>query len=177
MSRILGLDPGPIKTGWAVMDGPAFVGGGVSENEVVLDWLKKDSMEVDRVALEMIASYGMPVGAEVFETCVWIGRFIQASQRPTVRIGRQPVKLFLCGSPKAKDPNVRQAILDLFPRNGGGAVPQVGTKKQPGPLFGVSSHAWPALAVALYYNEHYNHAISLPTAGRSAPRRERVHLL
>ena len=47
------------------------------------------------------------------------------------------------------DPNVRQAIIDLFPPTGGGKCAQIGTKGQPGPLYGVSSHAWPALGVAL----------------------------
>jgi hypothetical protein len=59
------------------------------------------------------------------------------------------VKLHLCGTNKAKDANVRQALLDMFPRTGGGAVPQVGTKKEPGPLYGISTHAWPALGVAI----------------------------
>ena len=42
-----------------------------------------------------------------------------------------------------------QALLDLFPRTGGGATPQIGTKGKPGPLYGVSSHAWAALGVAV----------------------------
>lgn len=41
------------------------------------------------------------------------------------------------------------ALLDLFPRTGGGATPQIGTKAKPGPLYGVSSHAWAALGVAV----------------------------
>ena len=59
------------------------------------------------------------------------------------------VMVHLCHDSRAKDTNIRQALLDLFPRAGGGATPQVGTKGKPGPLYGVSSHAWPALAVAI----------------------------
>lgn len=103
------------------------------------------------IAIEMIASYGMAVGREVFETCVWIGRFLQAWHAPDGArlIYRLDVKLHLCGTAQAKDPNIRQALLDRFPRTGGGKTPQIGTKKQPGPLYGVSSHAWAALGVAV----------------------------
>lgn len=45
--------------------------------------------------------------------------------------------------------DVRKALLDLFPRTGGGATPQVGTKAKPGPLYGISTHAWAALGVAV----------------------------
>jgi hypothetical protein len=90
----------------------------------------------------MIASYGMAVGREVFETCVWIGRFIQARQPMQHElIYRRDVKIHLCGSPRAKDANIRQSLLDKFG--------EVGTKKNPGPLFGVKSHVWSALAVAV----------------------------
>jgi hypothetical protein len=94
----------------------------------------------------MIASYGMPVGAEVFDTCLWIGRFMQKwSQHARCTLPslvfRKDVKMHLCGVTKAKDANIRQALIDKF-----GAP---GTKKAPGRLYGIKSHAWPALAVAV----------------------------
>lgn len=124
---------------------------GVDRNADVLEAMGMFPRGSHTLAVEMIASYGMPVGREVFETCLWIGRFMQAWHSPeAVRlVYRRDVKLHLCGTAKAKDSNVRQALLDLFPRTGGGATPQVGTKAKPGPLYGVSTHAWPALGVAI----------------------------
>lgn len=82
------------------------------------------------MAIEMIASYGMPVGKEVFDTCVWIGRFIEdmnciPQDRITVTeyIYRKDEKMNICHSMKAKDSNIRQALIDRF-----GVV---GTKKNP----------------------------------------------
>lgn len=123
---------------------------GVHPNHDVLRWVTA-GQGADMLAIEMVASYGMAVGREVFETVRWIGRFQQAWSNPeAVRlVYRKDVKLHLCGSSRAKDPNVRAAILDLFPATGGGATPQVGTKGKPGPLYGVSTHAWPALGVAI----------------------------
>lgn len=152
MNMILALDPGTTQTGFVRFDGERVRESGVLANPDLLHWLQQEAqLDGHELAIEMIASYGMPVGREVFETCVWIGRFVQAWHAPdAVRlVYRKDVKVHLCGTTKAKDPNVRQAILDLFPRSGGGATPQVGTKGQPGPLYGVSSHAWPALGVAL----------------------------
>ena len=156
--RILALDPGPVQTGWVVFNGDAVHSCGVLRNHEMLEqvschrmWAQALNRPAATLAVEMIASYGMPVGREVFETCVWIGRFQQAWHDPeAVRlVYRKDVKLHLCGSPRAKDGNVRQALIDLFPASGGGATPQIGTKKQPGPLYGVSTHAWPALGVAI----------------------------
>lgn len=154
MSLILALDPGTLQTGWVLFDGERVHDCGVMPNPDMLHALITGcGMKglPQHLAIEMIASYGMPVGREVFESCVWIGRFVQAWRDPdAVRlIYRRDVKLHLCGTSKAKDPNVRQALIDLFPPTGGGAVRQIGTKGQPGPLYGVSSHAWPALGVAV----------------------------
>jgi len=152
MSTILALDPGTTQTGWCLYDSQAKAvrASGVADNHDVLQRLQAEPA-APALAIEMIASYGMAVGREVFETCVWIGRFQQAWRDPAaVRlVFRKDVKMHLCGTPRAKDPNVRQALLDLFPGTGGGKVPQVGTKGQPGPLYGMASHAWPALGVAV----------------------------
>ena len=52
---------------------------------------------------EMVAGYGMPVGAEVFETAFWAGRFSEAWPGHAERLYRRDVKLYLCGSSRAKD--------------------------------------------------------------------------
>lgn len=146
---ILAIDPGTRESGWCLFDGEKVVDCGVADNHDLLTWVRHS--DADMLAIEMIASYGMPVGKEVFETVRWIGRFQQAWKDPdaVAFVYRQDVKLELCKSPKAKDSNVRQALIDMFPPTGGGTTPQIGTKKQPGPLHGVSSHVWAALAVAV----------------------------
>lgn len=145
------LDPGTTQTGWvhavASPTGRRVLGSGVEDNAEMLRrvifWQSAIGAEL---AIEMIASYGMPVGREVFETCVWIGRFVQAWQPREARlIYRRDVKLHLCGSARAKDPNVWQALVDKF----GGDSVAVGRKATPGPLYGVKSHARAALGVAI----------------------------
>jgi hypothetical protein len=103
------------------------------------------------LAIEMVASYGMAVGATVFETCVWSGRFIERwlvsdKRRPEpVRVHRKEVKIHLCGSMRAKDANIRQALIDRY----GGKESAIGKKANPGPLYGMSGDCWSALAVAI----------------------------
>ena len=142
--RIFAIDPGSSLSGYVLFADGKVIESGVLENNILID--KLNSLQnVDKLAVEMIASYGMAVGKDVFETCVWIGRFLerwsQSKSLPSERIYRKDVKIYLCGSLKAKDSNIRQALIDLLGKPG--------TKKQPGPTFGVSSHAWAALAVAV----------------------------
>ena len=150
---IFAIDPGPTQSGWCLYDGKQAIDSGTADNYDLLGWVKESTARA--LAIEMIASYGMSVGASVFETVRWIGRYQQAWRNPeAVQLAyRKDIKLHLCHSLQAKDTNVRQALLDRFPATGGGKTPQVGTKSQPGPLYGVSSHAWSALAVAVYIND------------------------
>ena len=159
---ILALDPGNKHTG-VILYAPEsrrILEKEIVPNEdfhslVVGEWYydKYLDRELHSAAIEMIASYGMAVGKEVFETCLWIGRFIETLQTcvsiDTKRVYRKDVKMHLCQSMKAKDANIRQALLDRFQASGGGKTPQIGTKALPGPLYGVKSHLWAALGVAV----------------------------
>ena len=161
---VLAIDPGNGESAWVLFDGARLLLSGKQPNDDVLQlvtngtcWTFSDREmpEPDILAIEMIASYGMPVGREVFETCVWIGRFVEAWTRSNCEGGgehpalvyRRDVKLHLCGSSRAKDANVRQELLDRW----GGKDKAVGTKKQPGPLYGVKADIWAALAVAVTF--------------------------
>lgn len=156
------IDAGTTHSGHIVWDGGEIVGCGITSNELLLAELAVD--HGGHIVCEWFQSYGMAVGKEVFETCAWIGRFEQAVGIDHARrLTRGEVKLHLCGNARAKDANVRQALLDKYPRTGGGKTPQIGTKKQPGPLYGISSHMWSALAVAvtwweLHEGKHINAA-------------------
>jgi hypothetical protein len=99
----------------------------------------------------MVKSYGMPVGATVFETCVWIGRYLELFifQAPNIElVYRGDVKLHHCHNTGAKDSNVIQALIDRFAsgvRNRG-----KGTVADPGWFYGFKADIWQAYALAVY---------------------------
>ena len=142
---VLGIDPGPEQTAFVWFDGSRPGLNGIVGNQEMLALLAQAKTRGQNVYCEDIASYGMAVGASVFSTCIWIGRYWEracVAQALFHRVYRRDVKLHLCHSPRAKDGNVRVALIDRI-------GPQ-GTKKQPGPTYGVRSHEWAALAVAVY---------------------------
>jgi hypothetical protein len=145
---ILGIDPGNIQTAYCLYSVGAKMEAGIVPNEVMLRVLNRLSVEHPGkivLAIEMVASYGMPVGQEVFATCVWIGRYVERWAEPVRLVYRKEVMLHLCGVRNAKDKNIRQALLDRF-------GPQ-GTKKAPGTTYGISKDMWSALAVAVTASE------------------------
>lgn len=165
MRPCVAIDPGTRQSAWLFWDGTKPVNMGIEDNENVLKRLRNPTVPV---VIEMVASYGMAVGKDVFETVFWIGRFWQTAhdqrlalkeQPEHARIFRTDVKMHLCHSTRAKDANIRQALIDRFPATGGGRVPQIGTKSNPGPLYGVKSHLWAALGVAVTYSDRCNEAI------------------
>src|SRR5690625_4486050 len=113
--RLLAIDPGNTESAYVVIDGTTRepITYGKITNHDLLDLIYTKAVPLGRDAVvEMVASYGMAVGAEVFETCVWIGRFqeaLEATARNVELVKRQPVKLHHCHDARAKDANVRQA--------------------------------------------------------------------
>lgn len=150
--NILAIDPGPTESAYLAYDGEKPYGMDILSNEEMVRKIL-DYYHCEHMAIEGVACYGMAVGKEVFDTCIWIGRFIQqwSPLKPCdwSLVYRPEVKLHLCHSARAKDPNVRQALLDKF----GGKEKAIGKKATPGPLYGVRSHVWSALAVAVTYYE------------------------
>ena len=140
---ILAIDPGPTHSAFLAWDGAVKAKGFVSNQQVRETVSRSNSI----IAVEMVACYGMPVGREVFETCVNIGRIVEICYPKPVRmVYRRDIKLHLCGSARAKDSNIRQALIDR--------VGPQGKKHAPGPTYGLAKHDWAALAIAIYVSDH-----------------------
>lgn len=155
--RVLAIDPGNTESAYVIIDANTRrpLDFGKIPNLQLRDRLWTTAPTVihaDHAAIEMIASYGMAVGAEVFETCVWIGRFHTAIETHTGHepdlVKRHPVKMHHCHSAKAKDSNITQALVDRFapgaPNRG------KGTKAAPGWFYGFAADVWQAYALAVY---------------------------
>jgi hypothetical protein len=147
--NVLAIDPGNEESAWCELEDGRYRRSDKVENNILLVSLHRVDSHAWRpnlLAIEMIASYGMPVGREVFETCVWIGRFIEAFRGRYQLIYRKDVKLYHCESVRATDANIRAALIDRY---GPGKAKAIGTKHAPGPLYGLKGDQWSALAVAL----------------------------
>ena len=148
--KILAIDPGNIESAYALVetDGPniRILQADKVPNEEMLSVVRTSFADV--MVLEMVACYGMPVGREVFDTCVWIGRFWQADEYNRVElIYRREEKMNLCRNAAAKDANIMRALIDRFAthdlRSG------KGTKKTPDFFYGFRKDMWAAFAVAV----------------------------
>lgn len=156
---ILAIDPGNIESAYCVIDKKTYkpIEFAKVKNEELLEYIwDYIPREVDTLVIEMVASYGMSVGKEVFDTCVWIGRiqqyyldFTSPYHQKVEYIYRAEEKLNLCGSMRAKDSNIRQSLIDRFAehdlKNG------KGTKNNKDWFYGFKADIWSAYAVGVTY--------------------------
>jgi hypothetical protein len=148
--KILGIDPGPEKSAFVTIRNSDIISHSITPNEeAIIGFMTRTFQPLyDAVVIEMVASYGMAVGASVFDTCVWIGKFwhcLTSHTNSIKTVFRRDIKLHFCGSMRAKDANIRQALIDRF------GVP--GTKKNPGKLYGIKADEWSALALCVYWQD------------------------
>lgn len=159
---IFAIDPGTDFSGFCIAFGSDLkpLKQGKIQNSELYSEIQQAKLQAKcsrvrlHVVIEMIASYGMPVGREVFDTCVWIGRLAQYAEDLGAAVDfiyRQEEKQSICHSSKANDATIKQALIDRFAYK----VPNKGkgTKKEPGWFYGFKADVWQAYAVLVTYAE------------------------
>ncbi len=170
---IFAVDPGCTESAFLRYEHPPgrILEFGKIPNDEMLGKLRQASQQDHVLVIESVASYGMAVGFEVFETVFWSGRYWEAWYGPKDRLYRAAVKTALCHDSRANDPAIRRRLMDLFggdmsvraqqcPRCKGtgrrlkAQIPcgcDGGWKIKPGALHGISKDVWAALGVAVAY--------------------------
>ena len=154
MRTIIGIDPGPIKSAYVVWDGKVIHEFGKVENVPTLiedlDRLEHEH-SIDEMVIEEIKNYGLPAGDTILKTVLWSGRLGEAWGWDCLDfIMRKTIAAHLCGSARAKDGNIRQALIDRF-------EPDLQPRQRPkGMLKGISADVWQALAVCTtFWDQQY----------------------
>ena len=147
---IIAIDPGTTESAYVVL----------AENYVplVADKLPNEDLceilgaygAMDTIVIERLASYGMPVGREVLETCEWVGHFARIALANGARVEylyRREVKLHLCDDSRAGDANIRRALISRFAKHD--LRTGKGTCKRQDWFFGFKADIWQAYAVGV----------------------------
>jgi Holliday junction resolvasome RuvABC endonuclease subunit len=151
---VLGIDPGPETCGIALYDTEARAVASSHKAlsvKQVIEAIRRHgaAREVELVALERVQSYGI-AGSSLLRTSEVVGRLWQAAERESLPVRllyrREILRALDVTGRGSRDALVRQRLLEI---HGGTKQAAVGNKKAPGPLYGVASHAWAALAVAV----------------------------
>ena len=156
----MAIDPGPERSAWLLLEGSGVRGFGITPNLALVAKLRARSPsgrlweagDADVLVIENIEPrYGLSTGWETLDTARWVGRFEEAAQSLTVELLKRSSILRHLGiaSRGNADQGVRMALIDRY----GGKAVAIGTVKAKGPLHGIATHCWSALAVAVSYAE------------------------
>ena len=154
---ILAIDPGDVRSAYSLLDPIKLnlVDMGLVDNSVLIADILSGKFEgVGEVVIEYPQPRGQPMYTQLVDAIFWIGRFAQALGGQVALMDRKDVKMHLCFTPRAKDSNVRAALMSYFALDerflpGDGKTPVIGNKRKRGPLYGVRKDIWAALAVAI----------------------------
>ena len=173
-SRIIGIDAGNNHSALVVYapQCPKILDYALESNEDIAMRLKALRNENTggsgpnrtRLVLEMVKSYGSPLGDSILETVFWIGRFVQiwtdTANMSYDLVPRKTIVNALIGHSQGGDSAVRQSLINYFANRGlygpqgesfeAGSDPKSLTRKG-GPLYGIKKDLWAALAVCVSY--------------------------
>ena len=162
--KICGIDPGTEKTAFVLWDTATetVIKNFTDANEKIIADLRVAEEFEGIPVIEGIQHMGMPIGKSVLMTENFIGhlqeRLLDYTEKSYL-VYRGEIKCHFCGSARAQDTNIKQALIDRF-----GAI---GTKKEPGKFYAVHGHEWSALAVAIYFAD--NREKFLKEVGNASP--------
>ena len=146
--KLIAIDPGSSKSGYVLMeDNLTILAKGKIDNKELVQFLQ--NVLWDEMAIEVPKPRGGKMWRQLVETAVWIGRFIECTKKPFHPVDRKDVKMHICNSVKAKDGDIRQALIKRW----GGKEKAIGLKATPGPLYGMAADMWQALGVGITYLE------------------------
>lgn len=115
------IDPGTDKSAWCQIhtwsdELPTLWDKGYEGNAELLERIGEWSAErasFDLLLIEGVASYGRQVGKDVFDTCIWIGRFLEAAGGGRV-LYRPDICHTLTGTRGAPKSHVWVAVRNLY---------------------------------------------------------------
>jgi hypothetical protein len=146
----MAIDPGNEQSAYVICDDYAIIKFGKVNNRELLEEIDINHKEFEEAAIERVQCLGMAVGATVFETCEWVGRYTQLLEMCGIKaeyVYRSEEKIDICGNKQAKDGNIRQALISRFAKTANGK----GTIKAPDFFYGFSQDVWSAYAVLVTY--------------------------
>jgi len=179
--KIFAIDPGSEKSSFVIWD-PArdiILEHGLDVGNGILIQRVRTLEEQMHLVIERIASQGMIVGQETFDTADYVGALGEAYVHKYLvhKIFRRTIRIWCCGSPTAGDSNIRRFVIDRYH----GEAQAIGGKKcpkckgkgwfgsgrkecpvckgakwryPPGKLFGIAADEWQAMALAIYFFEN-----------------------
>lgn len=152
--KILAIDPGNNESAYIIWDGYTIIDKAKISNEELLVLIEGGWNGLEFVTIEMIASYGFPMGQTTIDTVFWIGRFLDVAVKYGYEVKllfRKTIVIHHCRSPRASDAVVRQALINKYGEDS--------TKKKPNELYitpngtWMNGDLWSAFALATYWTE------------------------
>lgn len=158
-TKFLVVDPGSEKSGYVLIDF-RILGKKINILEfgkVPNDEIRKivDNKEYDYFVIEGIQSYSSKFANTIIRTTLFVGAMLERvsiNNPPAIRKEFSPktIRALVAKDAQANDSMVREAVISTF----AGILDissdeMIGTKANPGPLYGVKADVWQALGGAI----------------------------